>query len=333
MLVNAYTRVVTIGEARAVARRWLGAHAGAIPGYRGAYLVGSTATAPDTAPLSPFSDVDVMVVTGDDPGTKPGKQVYEGALLEISYLPWSAVTGADGDYHVAAGLRAGAILDDPTGGLRAAHERIARDFAAPEAVLRRCAHVRQRIETPLRTLDLAQPWPRLVLAWVFPTGVTAHLPLVAALRNPTVRLRYVAVREVVPASVHDDLLRLLGSADLTASRVRAHVDRLAPTFDAAAATQHSPYPFSSDISAAARPIAIDGSHALVDRGDHREAMFWIVVTYARCHQILGTGHDAAFDAAVADLGIRGPDDIARRAAAVLDHLPALWRHTQEMVEG
>jgi hypothetical protein len=27
-------------------------------------------------------------------------------------------------------------------------------------------------------------------AWLFPTGVTCHVLLVAALRNPTVRLRY-----------------------------------------------------------------------------------------------------------------------------------------------
>ena len=39
----------------------------------------------------------------------------------------------------------------------------------------------------------ARPWPGQVLAWLFACGVTCHVLLVAGLRNPTVRTRYVAV--------------------------------------------------------------------------------------------------------------------------------------------
>ena len=44
--------------------------------------------------------------------------------------------------------------------------------------------------------------------------------------------------------------------------------------------------FSGDITPQARGVAIGGSQALIDRGDHRDAMFWIVATFARCHAIL-----------------------------------------------
>ena len=35
------------------------------------------------------------------------------------------------------------------------------------------------------------------------------------------------------------------------------------------------------ITPAARPIAIDGSRELIEAGAHREAVFWIVATFAR----------------------------------------------------
>jgi hypothetical protein len=60
-------------------------------------------------------------------------------------------------------------------------------------------------------------------------------------------------------------------------------------FDTAKAVIKTPFSFASDISDAAGPIAIDGSRELIERGLHREAVFWIVVTYSRCQKVLFTG--------------------------------------------
>lgn len=104
-----------------------------------------------------------------------------------------------------------------------------------------------------------------------PTSVTTHVLLVAALRNPTVRLRYLAARDVLAdygqVGLYPELLRLLGCAQLTRQRVQQHLRELTRTFDAAAAVAKTPFFFSSDITALARPIAIDA-------------------TFARCHKIL-----------------------------------------------
>jgi hypothetical protein len=107
--------------------------------------------------------------------------------------------------------------------------------------------------------------------------------------------------------------------------VSRNLDRLAEVFDEAAAVGPTPFPFSSDVSAVARPVAIDGSRVLVDDGDHREAVFWIVATFARCRQILGdAGSSGSFRAALAELvGVHGPDDLRNRAAATLAFLPEL----------
>jgi hypothetical protein len=86
-----------------------------------------------------------------------------------------------------------------------------------------------------------------------------------------------------------------------------------------------------DISESARPVAIDGSRALIERGEHREAMFWVAVTYARCMAVLET--DAPREVAEAfepglrdmlrDLGVETFQDMRRRTAEIEAFLPAL----------
>ena len=336
------------GEARQAARRWVARAAAADPHYRGAYFTGSINDLPAAAELPPSSDVDLVVADARaDPGLKLGKFRHDGALLEVTHLP--ADTFADpeavlADYHLAGAFRADSIIDDPTGRLGAVHERVARDFADPTWVRRRYADARARIVDRLAAVDPDGPWHEQVTRWLFGTGVTAHLPLVAALRNPTIRLRYPAARAALTdlgrPDVYPELLRLLGAAHLTATRVDRHVDLLGRAFDAVAAVARTPFFFTSDLSPEARPIAIDGSRELVARGDHREAMFWVVATFARCQAVfeadapsLAREREGAFRAAAADLGIVSHDDIRRRAAEVRAALPVLDRDLLARVPG
>jgi hypothetical protein len=316
------------------------------PAYRGAFFTGSTVGLADDAELSPVSDVDVLVVTaGEDRTPKPGKFRHSGALLEVGRVPWHEVASAEAvlsAYYLAGSFRTDTVIDDPTGHLRTLRAPVSAEFARADWVRRRCADVRWRVAQRLGGIDPAAPIHQQVMGWLFGTGATALLPLVAALRNPTVRLRYPAARAALAehgrADDYPGLLRLLGSADLPVARVRHHLRALGRTFDAAAQAARTPFDFSGDITADARPVALDGSRQLIERGDHREAVFWIVATFTRCHAILAAdAPDAhrtlspAFQAAVADLGIAGPDDIRRRAADTLDRLPALWATAEHII--
>jgi len=338
--------LVTVGSARAAAAEWVRRHAGREPWFRGAYFSGSTVGLPEDAELPVGSDVDVMIVRAEaEPPPKLGKFMYRGALLEVTYLSWPRLASVEEvlrSYHLAAGLRVDTIIADPSGELRALQRQVARHFADPQWVRLRCAGARTGIENNLRAIDPAAPWRDQVTSWLFGTGVTTHVLLVAALRNPTVRLRYLRARDVLVdyghADLYVELLYLLGCAEMTPQRVQHHVADLARTFDAAAAAFKTPYRFSSDITAAARPIAIDGSRELIRTGCHREAVFWIVATFGRCHTILAA--DApdvqralapAFDAIVADLGITSSDDLLRRAEAVTQFLPRLWETTEAIL--
>ncbi|GAA1952106.1 hypothetical protein [Kitasatospora viridis] len=335
-----------VGSARAAARHWVTTTGRTRPGYLGAYLVGSTTALPDRAELPLGSDVDVMLVTRQPlQGFKLGKFEHRGVLLEVSHLAWEQLGSVDAvlaDYHLAGGLRRDTVIDDPSGALRGLQREVAARFAEPDRVRLRCRGVRERITTALTAADEAAPWHDRVTGWLFPTGVTAHLVLVAALRNPTVRLRYLRAREALGefglADRYPALLHLLGADQLTPAQVRGHVDALAITFDAAARVAVTPFAFSTDITPPARPIAVDASYELVRRGDHREAMFWIIATFARCHKILAADDPATeaalaplFDAAVADLGITSDRDLRRHAGATLDALPGLWDTAEQII--
>jgi hypothetical protein len=329
--------------ARDTAAAWVAEQDGR---FLGAYLTGSVARLPPDALLPRTSDVDVVVVTaGTDAPPKPGKFLFRGVLLEVTCLAEADLATADqvlSSYHLAGGLRTDTIIDDPTGHLRGLHVAVAAAFADPAGVRRRMADVRRRIESGLASTHPGAPFAFQVLAWLFPTGVTCHLPLVATLHNPTIRLRYPAVRAVLHdhRDVYDDLLRLLGAAELSAATVRAHLDALVRTFDATVPVARTVFPFSSDISAAARAIAIDGSRDLIDAGDHREATFWIVATLARCHMILAADDPVLHErllpdlqAAAADLGIVDSTDIRRRNDAVLAYVPRLWQLSERLGPG
>jgi hypothetical protein len=339
--------VVKVGTAREAAVDWVTRHASQQVWFRGAYFIGSTVGSPEDSELATGSDIDVALVTSEAaPPRKPGKVLYRGALLEISLRPWPQLSSIDDvmhSYHLAAGLHVNTIITDPTGELRVLQQNVARHFAEEIWVRRRCEDARRSVENWLKRIDRSEPWHDQVTAWLFGTGVTTHVLLVAALRNPTIRLRYLAVRDVLEEysriALYPDLLQLLGCAELGADRVDHHLAALARTFDAAAATAKTQFFFSSDITPAARSIAIEGMRGLIRAGDHREAVFWIVATFARCHKILAVDAPQsaqrefapAFEEVLADLGIFATDDLMRRAESVMHFLPELWVNAEGII--
>jgi hypothetical protein len=329
------------GEARAAALHWV--RQNTTPGFRGAYLAGSVADRPADAVQPLWSDVDVtVVVAGAAAPPKPGKVRHRGALLDVSYLPEEIL--ADPERVAATHYLAPSFADpdgvllDPTGMLGRLRAAIAPTYASPAAVRRRVADVLTAVRMRLSAIDPAAPWPQQVMAWLFPTTLVTVAVLVAAGQRPTVRLRYERARDVLHdrPDLYARMLELLGCADVDAAVVTRHLHRLGEVFDEAATVGRTPFFFSSDISAEARPIAIDGSRALVDAGDHREAVFWIIATFARCQQILDADAPAeqaqagerAFRPALAELtGVHGPDDLSARSGATLAFLPELENAT------
>jgi hypothetical protein len=338
---------VIVREAREVARQWVYEEGRTLRGFQGAYHAGSTNWLPEDSTFPATSDVDVMVVLGG-PG-RPGKRmkfIYHDLLLEVSYVPSHQLRSPElvlRDYHVAGAFRTPSVILDPSGRLTSLQEAVSRDFAKRRWVVERCEHARSTVLAHLRSLDRPVPLHDQVTAWLFGAGVTTHVLLVAGLRNPTVRARYLAVRELLAEygrlELHETLLRLSGYDRMSPERVEQHLAALAPAFDAAAAVLRTPVPFASDITADARPIAIDASGDLVERGYHREALFWIAATYSRCQKVLHQDapqetqarFDPGYRRLLADLGITSSADLQRRAEEVRRLLPRVWEEAEAIM--
>jgi hypothetical protein len=317
-----------------------------MPGFVGAYTAGSVNDLPDDAPLPPASDVDVMVVIDETVAPpKPGKFSFRNVLLEVTYLTLEDVRIPElvlSHYHLAAGLQSAHVLADRTGHITALQSSVATSFADPYWVRLRCEMARDTVLARLDALETAETLHGQVMSWLFAAGGVPHILLVAGMRNPTVRKRYEAVYELLQhygfAELYPDLLAQFGARDVTVERVTHHLDALEATFDTASKTVKSPFPFESDISADARGVAIDGSRELIRRGRHREAMFWIAVTFTRCQMVLhadapaeiATRRDQQYAALLADLGVGSSSEIQRSAYRIRESLSPVWEVSEHI---
>jgi hypothetical protein len=337
---------VLLKRAKEVARQWVAEWVREAPGFYGAFFHGSANRLRDDATFPPTSDVDIMVVFADPPPVKLGKFIYRDVMLEVSFLAWDQIQSPErilGQSHMAGSFRNPSIISDPSGQLTRIHEVVSRDFAKRPWVHKRCEHARDKVLRNLQGLNASDLFHDQVMAWLFATGVTTHVLLSAGLKNPTVRTRYVATRELLAEYGHSDfyytLLEILGCAQMRRSHVEHHLAALADAFDGAKEVIETPFFFASDISDIARPIAIDGSWELIESGYHREAIFWMVATYSRCQTVLY--HDApqemqdrfspGYRELLADLGITGLGDLQRRSAQVKGLLPSVWEVAEAII--
>lgn len=335
-----------VGDARQIARDWVHDAGRRRPGVVGAYLAGSVNWLADDDDLPATSDLDVNLVV-DAHGALPDRHKLprDGVLLEVSYLPLDLLRSPEqvlGDFALAGGFRVPSVLFDRRGHLTTLQAAVARQFAEPAWVRRRCAHARGRLLAYLDGLAATDPIHDRAIRWLFGVSIATLLPLIADLRNPTVRRRYAAAHEVLAdhgaLDLYDALLDQLGCAAMSRRRVERHLAALAVAFDAASAARRSPFPFGTDISALARPAAIDGSRALIEQGQHREAVFWIGVTWSRCLAVLAADAPAeqerfapAYADLLADLGIPSLDAMARRAERVRAGLPRISAIAEQII--
>lgn len=283
-----------IKEAKRLAREWTVQYAKDHK-ILGAYFNGSVIEMEDHAMLPASSDVDInLVIEGKEPAEKPGKLLYQNALLEASFIQKDSLFPAEkllGTYEIVGAFRKDNIILDESGQLRALLETVSGEFAEPRWVRARMKAVTDKIERMSGGFDTQRPLLQNLNPWLFSAGICTHLLMVGGLVNPTVRLRYLKLRPALLENgfgdLYEKLLGLLGCGDFTAQQTAEHLRELAATFD-----QTCPYapktnfPFSNDIGPHARAVVIDGSEELIRQGDHREAVFWMAATFVRCHLIL-----------------------------------------------
>jgi hypothetical protein len=337
-----------VQQAKAAARAWVGEEPARLPGFVGAFFSGSINEMAEDAELPATSDVDLLIVIeGRDLPPKPGKFLYRGALIEASYLSSADIRTPEqvlSTPHLAWNLRAASLILDPMGRLALLREVVVKEYARRPWVLCRCRVAHDKVLRNLAVAGEAAPWPDRAISWLFGAGVTTHILLLAGLRNPTVRKRYLAVRDLLAeygaTGFYPTLLEMLGCAHWSLDRTAQHLGTMAEVFDAASAVIQSPFAFAADIGPDARSVAVDGCRELIGRGDHREAVFWIAVTHSRCQQVLLADAPAEmheqylpdYMRMLADLGIVSSADLEQRVAQIGALLPAVWQQGEAIVD-
>jgi len=340
---------VRVRHAKAIAREWVLDEASKLPGVCGAYFAGSINWYADDAILPISSDLDLVLVFESERHVRDrAKFLRDGVLIEVTRFSVDQLGTPERvlrDCHLASAFRTPSVILDPTGHLTALQSAVSRDFAKRYWVRQRCEDVVGRIlDMTDRLARLTRP-PGLyeqVVGWVFPTGQTTHILLLAGLRNPTVRKRYVAVRKLLiqygQFEMYEELLELLGCVRMDRARVEHHLGSVAAAFDAASTAMKSEFPFGADLTEKSRPIAIDGSQELIQAGLHREAVFWLVVTYARCVKVLSTdapaialAFEAGFRDLLMDLGIESMADMQRQAKQVRSMLGRVCQVSESII--
>ena len=327
-----------VSQAKDVAEHWVQSEGSKMPGWRGAYLVGSITTLQDWAAVPETSDVDVMVVLDEARAQKLGKFIYRGLLLEVSYAQWDEIQSFEtvlGDSQMAGAYRAAHILADPTGQLTRLQEEVASQFAIRAWVRQRCLHARDKVLGCFHSLDGSAPLHDQVTAWLFGTSLTTLILTVAGLQAPTVRRRYVEVGELLAKhgrlDFYEELLQLLGCSGWSRGQTTRHLAAVAAAFDEAKSLPKGDFRFAADISYPARAVAVGGSRTLIEQGLHREAVFWMVATYSRCQWIFyynaadeaGVRFLPGFQSMLGDLGIGSFADLQYRSGQVIDFLPRI----------
>lgn len=337
---------MNIKDAKEIAHRWVLEEASNQVGFQGAFYHGSTNWLSDDAILPTTSDLDIMVVFADPPPVKLGKFIYQDVMLEVSYWPADQLQSPEqvlGNYVIAGSFHGPSVIADPSGRLTELQAIVSTEYAKRKWVHKRCEHARQKVQNRLQQVGKSTPLYHQVTVCAFAAGVTTHILLVAGLENPTVRRRYMAVRELLERydrlDFYETLLDMLGCAQMSRKQAEGHLAALSAVFDVAKTVVKPPYQFAADISDHGRPVANGGSQELIERGYHREAIFWMVATYSRCQDVLSQNaalevqeqFHPGYHALLTDLGISSFADRQRRREQIEGLLPRVWKVAEEIM--
>lgn len=335
-------------HARYIATDWLSANAAGMPGFAGAFLSGSVAWMQPDAPVRRGSDIDIFVVIeGSDLPSRSGKLCWKGAVLEINYLNLETISNVKAvlaDYHLASAFRCDGLLADPTGKITVLRHEIGREFAKACWVRQRCSQARDRARERVLGFRGADALHDRVTTLFFGAGLCPHMILVADLANPTIRRRYIASGSVLKRyhrlDLHEQLLSTLGSLNWSRQMAQNHLADVAAGFDLACSVLRSPYKFASDMSLAARPVAIDGSLEMIQSGFHREAAFWLIAIMSRSRAVIAmdgsadqiTCIDKVYWRLLHALGIENEQVMDMRADQAFADITACWDLCCELID-
>lgn len=343
---------MTVADARQVARQWVLGHAPEVPGLWAVMFGGSINWLPEDAEVDPYSDIDLwFLIKGEiDPRLRQRKIRHEGLLLEPAYLPaegFSTKEAVLGDWVCGCHLTVPSAIHDPSGALTRLQRIAAKQYSEPAWVRRRC----ERMASEMRTGLFPQMRGEVdngdrCFAFGLAVAAMVQIPMVASVKPPTLRRGGMAFTDLMLSlrqkAISERRLELLGSARLGRNDVEGLFAAATMAYDRAVEVWRTPLPFGEwDLCPDARPHMIDGARDLIDRGYHREAVFWIFYTHWLAHTALV--NDAPEECArifhepyqrlLEAMGIGSPEGLRKKAALAEELLGLVMTLAEQIIGG
>jgi hypothetical protein len=298
-----------VAEVKRTVRSWIEENIERWPGLRGAHLVGGVTSMADDAPFPAHKDVDVHLIfdegsalpTSASPWMNILEATYGGISIEAGVKPVGEYRSAEAvlaNPEIAHHLTVGSVLYDPTGLLRELQGPVKRGYPLRRWVLARLDHERYGVAGALRLRPMAAAaygasGEANILGYAT-TFVTATL-WVATLNPPRMGGRvFLRMRELLAAyerlDLYEDVLAIVGIGRFGPERVEQLLTEAAEGFDLTLEVQRTPGPFGHKLRSHLRPYFVETCRELLNEGNHREAMGWVLPYHlATCDAILLDG--------------------------------------------
>lgn len=284
-----------VSEAKIIAHEWAQAYLATFPRAVGALFAGSINDKPDEAEWTDGSDVDMYFYQSGETTPRPPKLPYRGLILEPSHHSAEQLTNSEkilGDAHQAPHIARGKIISDPTGILRQTMVTVAADFSKFVWIQKRMDwafnNATSKLTSCLNAKDDGKIWS--LCSYTLGIRNIAALAAIASMRNPTFRRCLVVSRDVLTphgyGPLHEEVLNILGSHNATPVLVQAQLLPMLEIFRRAVIVTRKPFFFQFELDASAEPIFHQGTQEMIDGGDHREAMLFILFVYSFCGQAI-----------------------------------------------
>jgi len=248
-----------------------------------------------------FRDIDLNIVVQGAPGYEVRDLLYQGRILEYGTVSTDRYRSPEvvlSDIELASNLAADSILADPLGMLAELRRTVAKEYPRRKWVVARCDQLKNSASQSVAELSGASSAVAALVRVMFLFRDLAGLVAVAGLRSPTTRRSLILMREVLAQSgqstLYEDVLGVLGVAQMTRAQVEFFLLECAAVFDKALEVTRTPVPYQFKLHAYVKPYVIAGAQEMIDAGSHREAMLWIAVS------ILLANNAIQLDAAEAD---------------------------------
>src|SRR5262245_24395096 len=133
-------------QAIELAKEWVDTQGRAMPGFRGAHLLGGALTLPEDAVFPAYRDIDLNIVCEGARETATHDVAYKGLILEYGVIDIERYRSPEAvlaNPELAANLAADSVLADPFGLFAPLRQAVAAQYAHRRWVRARCDHERQ----------------------------------------------------------------------------------------------------------------------------------------------------------------------------------------------